>query len=157
MIGQLFVLVSVLKNILLHANCLPIQLNYPSSIYLVFAINYQNRMNFKIDDRAPSLGEIFYESFTDPVFVTMFISSLIVFQLFQKLGHILWHNLVSEEQKERTSKWLFGSYVQATLHSIIFIPAYYVIITYDTHDYIYKYFTVLLPIVMNAVDLVSVW
>lgn len=99
-------------------------------------------IDFKMD-RAPSLTEIFYESFTDPIFVTMFISSLIAFQIFQKLGHILWRNCVSKEQKEKSSKWLFGSYVQATLHSIIFIPAYYVIITYDTHDYIYKYFTIM--------------
>jgi len=99
-------------------------------------------MNYAMDT-APSLSEIFYESFTDPKFVTMFIASLIAFQLFQKLGHILWRNLFSEEQKEKTSKWLFGSYVQATLHSIIFIPAYYVIITYDTSDYIYKYFTIM--------------
>ena len=66
-----------------------------------------------------SVTGIFLETFNEPIWWLLFIISIIAFFALQKIGERVYANILTKEQKEKTSKTLFGAYVQGITHAII--------------------------------------
>lgn len=101
--------------------------------------NYMN--TDRTNCRTATISDCIFSSLRDSTFVTTLSSSWLFFVTIQKVGERFYDKLLKPHRKpnQPNLKKLCGSYFQSTAHSLIFIPAYLLILNPNNKHYQYLY------------------